>query len=625
MDINKLLTDIQHQQKWRKHSAKCYNYYDGEQIDNETKADYDKIGKKFFPQNRIKPIVNAVLGNEVQNRTDWQITGDKEHTEVIEAINQKLNENMRLCNANDKCSDAYFHQIVGGLGFVRVAENHEIGNKYKIEVINSEEIYFDMRAKDSLLSDARWITRRKMVDVDEAIALFPEHEQTIKYQVNNFAEWDTVDNGIAGLFSTFNLVSDKSQIVDSDRQRIAIYEVYYKKPIRVEIIENDGVQLPFDINNPQHLIYKSIHGSQIKIYNKMHKCWFLGAKQVDDTCTDLPHNDFPFVPFFSYIKNKDRTPYGIVSDMIATQDKYNRASSDIQHELRSKTIIKDKDATPTMTDEQLSNEARRADAIINKEQGRELNIVQNWNEIQTHQVLLSQAENDFRSVSGIYQAFSGEASSNQSGVAIASLAELGSQAIAVINANYQSSRKKVGELMLAHILDDIKDKEISIKLEAKHNQDEKVVYINSTDENGEPLNVLANIRLGLSLSSIKNTASYREQRLQRMIELLGILPNDKKGALLPMVLEYTDAPNKEQVIEKIMGSNISKEQQEAQAQQQMQLQQTQLDLEMQDKQADILEKQAEAEKKKAEAVYKLAQVEQMNKENNNKEKIIANF
>jgi hypothetical protein len=625
MNINKLLTDITHQQKWRNHSQKCYNYYDGEQIDDKTQADYDKIGKKFFPQNRVKPIVNSVLGNEVQNRTDWQTTGDKEHTDAIEAVNQKLNENMRLCNANDKCSEAYLHQIVGGLGWIRVAENHEIGNKYKIEVINSEEVYYDMRAKDSLLQDARWIARRKMVDIDEATALFPEHEKIIKHQVNNFATWDTVDDSIAGIFTQFSSVIDKSQIVDSQRQRIALYEVYYKKSIQVEIIENDGVQLPFDEQNIEHIIYKQQNGSQIKIYNKMQKCWFIGAKQVYDTCSDLPHNDFPFVPFFGYIKNKDRTPYGIVSDMIATQDKYNRASSDIQHALRSKTIVKDSDATPHMTDEELSVEAHRADGIINKKQGAELSIQQNWNELQTHQVLLSQAENDFRSVSGIYQAFSGEASNQQSGVAIASLAELGSQAIAVINSNYQSSRKKVGELLLAHILDEIKDKEMDVVIQATNDNNKKMVRLNSVDENGEPLNVLSNIKLGLSLSSIKNTTSYREQRLTRMIDLMSILPDDKKGVLLPMVLEYTDAPNKEKVIEQLTGGNVSKEEQNAQTQQQMRLQQSQIDLEMQYKQVDILEKQAEAEKKKAEAMYKLAQVEQIKKENNNKANMINNL
>src|SRR5690606_7688263 len=64
-------------------------------------------------------------------------------------------------------------------------------------------------------------------------------------------------------------------------------------------------------------------------------------------------------------------------------------------------------------------------------------------------------------------------------------------------------------------------------------------------------NDVSRVRAHVVLADIQSTPGYRAQLLERMMALVGTLPDDMKIVLLPSVVELTDVPDREEVLKLI--------------------------------------------------------------------------
>jgi apolipoprotein N-acyltransferase len=85
---------------------------------------------------------------------------------------------------------------------------------------------------------------------------------------------------------------------------------------------------------------------------------------------------------------------------------------------------------------------------------------------------------------GVWNAFLGKESGAKSGIAIDSLVEQGTTTLAEINDNYRVARQLVGELLLAHIVDDIGDKRREVKVGVNRPNATKVIVLNDRRVDG---------------------------------------------------------------------------------------------------------------------------------------------
>ncbi|NMV06322.1 portal protein, partial [Vibrio parahaemolyticus] len=102
----------------------------------------------------------------------------------------------RLARADRANADAYASQIKAGIGWVEVTRNDDpfYGGGYNIKPVRRQEMWWDWNAQEADLSDARWLLRKRWVDVDEAIAHFPEHAEIIRQAMNNWEDFANLES-----------------------------------------------------------------------------------------------------------------------------------------------------------------------------------------------------------------------------------------------------------------------------------------------------------------------------------------------------------------------------------------------------------------------------------------------
>ena len=100
--LKTLFGDIGNEPDWRGQAAKekaWENSIQWAQSQLDT-FQYQDMPKDIFV-NLINSAMNAVTGYEAKHRVDWMLSGaDEEHDELAEGLNHKLNDEMRLADAN---------------------------------------------------------------------------------------------------------------------------------------------------------------------------------------------------------------------------------------------------------------------------------------------------------------------------------------------------------------------------------------------------------------------------------------------------------------------------------------------------------------------------------------------
>jgi hypothetical protein len=633
-NFNELLSDITGQPNWRGLSDRCTGYYDHQQFTPAQRKKLQSLGMPDIVENLIQPTINSVLGHEAQRRRDWMVKADDDDSqEVAEALNQKLNEALRLTEANSRCSDAYASQIKAGIGWLHIRRgDNDLAGDYAIDFVHRDEIYWDLRDRSQDLKDCRWMARRRFADVDEAKAFIPAKfhkliEGVAKAWSLDSDEFEFVSGTFPNrdFYSEWNAASGNIEhLIDSQRRRVAIYEVYYRSIDKVRLLKfTDGMVEEFDKNNPQHMIALLTNQAtaKINIVKRMRRRWFVGPHLITDEISPYPHDYFPYVPFFGYREDKSNIPYGLIRAMIDPQDAYNNCNVRIHHILNAKTLIMTEDATD-MPHDDVQHEGHRKDGRIilrnGKTYGHDLIFKQDWQELQKLEGLKLQHEQKIRDCAGIYQNFSGKEAGAQSGVAIASLAELGAVTLSEINDNYEYARKKVAELMLAYIVHDLADKPEVVSITNDHAQNKKYVVLNDPRE-GQLDNMVQRAKYQVTLASVQTTAGYRQHQHTRMMEMYTSSPDNVKMMLLPMVIESSEMPRREEFLKKWNEAQGIVDDPEQQAQQQQiaqQRQQEELEILKAERMAKVSmmqsqakERNAEAELNQAQAAEKLMQIE----------------
>ncbi|HPQ94183.1 MAG: hypothetical protein KDI44_02590 [Thiothrix sp.] len=633
LNFRQLVSDIAAQDgRWREVAQKAADYYDHLQVTDGRRRDVERsCGGVALIGNLIQPAINSVLGHEEQRRVQWMLVADDEDSEeVAEGLNQRLNETARLCYANRYCSDAYKDQVIKGVGWLYMERNPDpFGTPYLIEQVPVSEIWWDMRSRDPGLRDCRWVARRKFMDRDEALAFFPGQGAIIDqvcshgwgdysgFQIGDaasMAEWELrqAEWSSASRYAS-HLYQDSSE-----RRRVAVYQVFYRVFQSVRALRfADGRVEEWDRSNLMHAVALAMRmaGPVTGVAGKMRCKWYIGPHEISDEASPHPHNHYPFVPFWGYRKDGANTPYGLVEGMIDPQDAYNEVGFRIHQIIKHKRVFFDPKALSAsgMTASDLVHELNREDGAIPTDTSDGIRVEQDWAKLQALRGERELHAQQIRDFSGIYHSYSGQVANTQSGIAIASAAELGATTLSEINANYQFGRKRLGELILAHLVEDIGDQQVTVRVRSQGaGAVKRTVILNGPRRDGQGTNAVTRARLQVALADVASSAGYRQHTHMRVMEMFQVAGNDPVMApfLLELAVDTSELPNREEILEKWRkqrGMSDDPDEQEAMRQQAQQAARQLAQLEQAKAQAVIAENQAQAEREQAHAAYYTAQ------------------
>lgn len=635
--LEALVRDCDGQPDWRPRADIAHAYYDFKQLSPEQKAKiWREQGIEPRQTNLVHGVINGVLGQEARARSDVTISADDDElADVSDVLSKAMKEAQRETNADMAVSNGYAGQVKGGLGWVEVSRcTDPLDYPYRVEDRHRNEIYFDWRSTDLGLKTARWLCRVRWEDLDEAEALMPEHKIVLRSAVNGWNLAGIPDDLNNVVYRSYNnerrTTISRDEWVDSTRKRIKFYEVWYRVPAEVVVMQVGPTRrIRFDPANPLH--QAAVARGRVKLHKaitrQIRMALFAGPHRLIDVATTK--RNFPYVPFFAFRDDEDRSPYGLIEGMISPQDEYNERRQMINWMLRARQMTVDDDALNTdyNTIADLTDTVRRPDFVAVLRAARrntEGLKIGNSLAMDKEQVeIMQDAKALIQEVPRVYGTQLGNAPAGvTSGVAINSLTEQGAVAMGELNDNYRYGRKMVFEQLLDLIVEDHLEAELKVMVGSGKSR--RAIVLNSWTPEGAPLNHVKDAPIKVGLAEVPNTPAFRMQEQQNLATMVQALAGDPQAlaVLTPAVIESSSLSNRQQYaddLRKLKGVPTQGDRQSQQAaelaQQQQQAQQQEL---MQRSavanvtktEAQALNEQAKAQKAQAETAVMLGQAAQ---------------
>lgn len=626
--VENFLMEIRHQPNWRREADRAADYYDGNQLSPETVERLKDRGQPPLVTNLIKPTIDTVLGMEAKTRSDWRVRpedNDECPDDLAEAMSVKLKHAEIESRADRAISDAYSAQIKAGLGWVEVArEADPFLCPYRVKYVHRREIFWDWRAEQPDLSDARYLIRRRWLDLEHAIALMPQYADLFRMTTGGWAGFDPLLEQDSRLVQSWEIERDtRIEAVDwrdIQRLRICLYEIWYRKWVRgYTITLPNGTVMEADFRNPRHneAIVAGIAQVREATFQKVRLAWYTGPHFLYDVPSPYRHRHFPYVPFFGHREDLTGVPYGLVRSMISPQDEINARKSKMLWSLNSRRAIVDADAV--LDHNRAAAEVARPDAYIVLNANRKPSskfVVESGGDLARDQfTVMQEAKQEIAQSSGIHKSMQGEQSGARSGLAINSLVEQGMNTLAEINDNFRYSRRIVGEMLFDLVKQAIGTSPTKVTIGEGARRKTIVLNQQAMDpETGEVVTVndVARIKTKVVLDDTPSTPTYRMQTLQMLSEIVKSLPPQAQGLIMDFVVEATDLPKRYEIADRLRGAMgiVPQEEQAMQAQQAAEMQARQAAMQEKMFVLDAAERAAKIRKLTAEADRATGQAEQ---------------
>lgn len=627
--LEQLVRDCDGQPDWRPRADLAHAYYDFKQLSPEKQIRI-RVDMGIDPRqtNLIHGVINGVLGQEARARSDVTVSADDDElADVSDVLSKAMKEAQRETNADMAVSNGYAGQVKGGLGWVEVSRASDpLDYPYRVEDRHRNEIYYDWRATDLGLKSARWQVRVRWEDLDEAEALMPEHRDILRSAVNGWNLAGIPDDLNSVMYSAYNnqrrTTIRQDQWLDSTRRRIKFFEVWYRVPAEVVVMQIGPTRrIMFDAQNPLH--QEAVRRGRVKMHRavtrQIRMALFAGPHRLLDIGT--AKRNFPYVPFFAFRDDQDRSPYGLIEGMISPQDEYNERRQMINWMLKARQIQVDSDALATEYNSiaDLTDNAGRPDMVTVMNPSRKnANALKIGNDLtlQKEQVeVMQDAKQLIQDVPRVYGTQLGNAPAGvTSGIAINSLTEQGAIAMGELNDNYRYGRRAVYEQLLDLIVEDHLEEELKVMVGSGSSR--RVIVLNTWGPNGEPMNRVKDAPIKVGLAEVPNSPAFRMQEQQQLGTIIQALSGDPQAlaVLTPAYIEASSMPNRQQAaddLRRMKGIPTAGDRQAQQQNQQAQTEQANQASQLQTRgaAAAVAKTEAEAEKTLALARKEHAQAE----------------
>ena len=584
-----IVREIANQPPWRSQADKEADYADGNQLDTDLLRKMRQLGMPPAKENIISPAIAAVCGYEAKTRTDWRVTpdGDPQSKDIADALNYRLNQAERHSKADKALSNAFRAMVTVGVGWVEVARAaNSLDYPYKCRYVHRNEIWWDMRATEQDLSDARWLRRRRWVDKAKAARIFPKHKELLLRSLSGWMtdEADTLDGGVSTrLMSAMDAERAWTEIEDAwyntENRTVAIDELWYRRwEPKVMLQVKGGRSVEYDETSLTH--QAALMAGQAKLVEEVipvvRRAYWVGPHCLHDDKSPYPHQHFPYVPVFGYREDMTGIPYGLARDMLFPQDNLNSSISKLRWGMASRMTVRTKGAV-AMSDDQFRRMAARVDADIildpahMAQQGSRFEVNRDFQLNNQQMELMEDSRRAVQRVSGITNAFMGQQGTATSGLQEQTQLEQSQISQADLMDNFHEARTQVGELLLALIIEDMGREPQTVVIEGDVLNPPRTVQLNVVETDPATgvaylSNDVSRARLQVALDDVPTSSGFRAQQLNALTEAVKSAPPQLQQVILPYMVHMMDLPKKEDIVQAVMQAQEQQDPEQIKAQ-----------------------------------------------------------
>lgn len=594
--------------------AKCEAFYDSEQIAHDEAQELRDRGQNPVVYNEIFYVINWLIGTERRNRVDFTVMaeGSEEADDEDAVVKTKLLKYFDDVNrAPFERSYAAEEAFKAGLGWLEVGVR---GDKSGVPIYVGAESWrnmlWDSHARKRDLSDARYFFRIKFVDLDVAIAIFPDKENELRAAAQSGDTMNMV-NGWLGPGHVTGGPDDMARMDGQDdmnsvnvidlfnpRERVMLLECWSREPVRRKVDSGDGMGDPVTFR------------MRVSIMTEL--------DTLIEDWSPFKHDCAPFIPVWAYRNSRTGLPYGPARPLLGPQEALNHRMSKSLYEASSNKMEIELGAIDeeTMTLEELRAEWNSPDgAAVYANGALSGGKVRQMNNPGAAQQQLMLAERDIstiRHMSGIDSASQGLKSNLTSGVALQTNNENTNLLTSELMDNLLMARQMEGNITLS-LVEQYVVHPMSVPVTGESKRIAERVRINQPQPDGSVLNDISARRAHFVVGEQAWKSSYAESAFGQLMTMLSNMASAAPQVvinLLDLVFEmHPNLPRKKAVIARLREINgqkdpdgkITPEQQQAD-QQKAAMQKQQFDTQMAQLRAEVSKAEANGEKLRTQAI-----------------------
>lgn len=583
------------------------DFYDNIQWSEEDARTLRERGQEPIVYNVISSTVNWVIGSEKRGRSDFRVLPRrKDDGKAAERKTELLKYLSDVNRSPFHKSRAFEDAVKVGIGWLECGvQDDDDGEPVYDRYESWRNMLWDSACTEKDLSDCRYVIRSKWVDLDIALAMFPDRRGVIEADAVDSDQIildddhgdEAADAGEQVEFTT------ETSVNRHRRRRVRLIEIWFRKPVaRKRMSGGDFAGEVFDPTSPSHAGALEAGQSVLseRTMMRVHVAIATVGGLLYMSESPYRHNRFPFTPVWCFRRDRDGLPYGMIRGMRGMQDDINKRASKALAILSSNKVVMDEGAVDDLDD--FAEEVSRPNAILVKKAGKELVLSADRELAPAHLELMSRSIQMIQSQSGVTDELMGRTTNAKSGIAIQARQEQGSLATAGVFDNLRFANQVHGEKSLSLVEQYFTEtKQFRIT-----NARGAPTYITIND--GLPENDITRTKADFIISEQDWRASVRAAQVDQLLEMFAKLaPGAPQLALVMMdlIVESMDVPFRDELVARIRKvTGMSDPDAEEPSPEEVAAAQAQAEQAAMQKalmQAQIAEKQASAEQKVAAA------------------------
>lgn len=562
------------------------DYYDHEQIDAETAAVLNARNQAPIVNNLVKGVVDWLVGTERRTRVDWSVYPRTAEAEGVAKVKEELLKFVSDTSSMPyKRSAAFKDAVKCGVGWTR--EYAQLDPKNGIPCagayVDWKMVRWDGYSRQDDLSDCRSITIERYLDLDYAIALYPQRADKLRAAASKLMDPSLeylVDDALMpqvffGQTSTLMPMAGLSgtmSIGRRHRSRVRLIETEYRRPITTQYVRSlsdDYDELTGSLYSPTNPDQATaLAANKITLEDRLTEEMWICVWSPGFMCAHekMPynHNKFSLTPTWCYRRHRDGMPYGAVRGIRDPQDEYNKRRSKAMFALSTNRVIYEEDAIAEGSDEEdLLEQARSPDGQIKLAAGAmkagkfKIETAVDIGNAQLEMMKLAKV--DVQEGSGVTRENMGLGQTDQSGKAILAKQQQGAIGTAEIYDNYRQSIQRSGQKMLSLAEQYI---HMPMQLRVVGNDGAKWVQLNQPQFDPSTGKLMwQNDITRDEADFVVDEQDYRETVRMAMAEMLmdtiSKMPPQLAIQLLDLAIDLTDIPNRAEFVARIRKINGS--------------------------------------------------------------------
>lgn len=544
--------------KAREESKRAIRYYAGDSLTEKQKRNLRLAQLPKLEINICKPKVDLLTGIERETRTGTRAYPIEQGDALVSQGVDAAMEYIRNRNDADAVSSRVFKDnTITGMG------------NYCVEADLADDMTVDVsiarEPNGSIIWDPRSINVDPNVDAEYVFRqkwMSPEKVKSV-YNLKDDAKLDLADRGDLPRTSfedgdKYQNAGDRNISLYSDKARklVRVIEMWYKKYKEVAyMIDGRGnvIKSPLPIKQAKKLYEKYGADGDELIVRRQHEIWVLtvsGYEKLEDKKSPYEHNKFPFVPSYGYVEDDgdEIRRFGVIKNLFDLQDEKNSRHTMVAQILKTAPIgggFFEKNSADENKLNQIGGANRwigvnRIDNIKERGYGHlpVLNQIASLEEI---------TEQDGKEVTGVNDPMLGiPTGAKESGLAAQVRIRQGTRTVQELFDNHDKAKLLVMRLAFSvarQYYDDRKWARILGSMSGMMGEQKAQEVIRRM----KTANLM---QYDLKLDKGENSVTQRNATFLKTIELAQLVP-EYRSVLLPFIVQLTDHPDKDEILQAI--------------------------------------------------------------------------